>query len=275
MQRVGRGSFGEVYRAFDPTLQRYVALKLLLPRGLDREDDSRALLAEARALARIRHPNVVPIFGVDEHDGRVGFWTDFVQGTTLEELVARQGPFGPREAALVGIDLCLATGAVHAAGLVHRDIKTGNVMREEGGRILLMDFGLTHASGALALASGTPAYMAPELLGGGVASVSSDVYAIGVLLFNLLTAQYPIDGSDFGSLRAAHAGGAHRSVSVASSNTRRSTMISRRNAASVSLPSQAGQSADPASATNSSVRLASPSFRCRASASLRVSSHSR
>ena len=212
MQRVGRGAFGEVYRAFDPTLQRYVALKLLLPRGQDRDDDSRSVLAEARALARIRHPNVVPIFGVDEHDGRVGFWTDFVQGTTLEELVARQGPFGPREAALVGIDVCRATGAVHAAGFVHRDIKAGNVMREEGGRILLMDFGLTHASGSLALPSGTPAYMAPELLLGEAASVSSDVYAIGVLIFNLLTAQYPVDGSDFGSLRAAHAGGARRTL---------------------------------------------------------------
>jgi len=212
MQRVGRGGFGEVYRAFDPTLQRYVALKLLLPRGVDRESESRALVAEARAMARIRHPNVVPIFGVDEHDGRVGFWSDFVQGTTLEELVALQGPLGPREAALVGIDVCRATGAVHAAGFIHRDIKAGNVMREEGGRILLMDFGLTHASGSLAGPSGTPAYMAPELLTGEPATVSSDVYAIGVLLFNLLTGQYPVDGADFDGVRRAHAGGTRRTL---------------------------------------------------------------
>jgi tetratricopeptide (TPR) repeat protein len=212
MQRVGRGGFGEVYRAFDPTLQRYVALKLLLPRGMDRESESRALVAEARAMARIRHPNVVPIFGVDEHDGRVGFWSDFVQGTTLADLVALQGPLGPREAALVGIDVCRATGAVHAAGFIHRDIKAGNVMREEGGRILLMDFGLTHASGSLAGPSGTPAYMAPELLTGEPATVSSDVYAIGVLLFNLLTGQYPVDGADFDGVRGAHAGGTRRSL---------------------------------------------------------------
>ena len=212
MQRVGRGGFGEVYRAFDPTLQRYVALKLLLPRGEDRETEARSLLAEARAMARIRHPNVVPIFGVDEHDGRVGFWSDFVQGTTLADLLALQGPFGPREAALVGLDVCRATGAVHAAGFIHRDIKAGNVMREEGGRILLMDFGLTHASGSLAGSSGTPAYMAPELLTGEPATVSSDIYAIGVLLFNLLTAQYPVDGADFAGLRAAHAGGTRRTL---------------------------------------------------------------
>ncbi len=147
LQRVGRGAFGEVYRAFDPTLQRHVALKLLLPRGLDRDAEARSLLKEARAMARIRHPNVVPIYGVDQHHGRVGFWSDFVQGQTLSDVLATQGPLGPREAALVGIDVSRAVGAVHAAGFIHRDIKAGNVMRETGGRILLMDFGLTYESG--------------------------------------------------------------------------------------------------------------------------------
>src|SRR5262249_20613415 len=123
LQRVGRGSFGEVYRAFDPTLQRYVALKLLLPRQLTRDAEVDALFRAARALARMRHPNVVPIYGVDRHDGRLGFWSDFVKGQTLADLVATQGAMGPREAALVGIDICRAAGAVHAAGLLHRDIK--------------------------------------------------------------------------------------------------------------------------------------------------------
>ncbi len=156
-------------------------------------------------MARVRHPNVVPIYGVDQHEGRVGFWSDFVQGQTLSDLLATQGPLGPREAALVGIDVCRAVGAVHAAGFIHRDIKAGNVMREEGGRILLMDFGLTHESGTDDYPSGTPAYMAPELLIGQPATIASDVYAIGVLLFNLLTARYPVEGADLGKLRAAHA----------------------------------------------------------------------
>jgi len=212
LRRVGRGSFGEVYRAFDPTLQRHVALKLLLPRGLDSEAEARSLLNEARAMARVRHPNVVPIYGVDQHQGRVGFWSDFVQGETLSELLARQGPLGPREAAFVGIDVCAAVGAVHAAGFIHRDIKAGNVMREEGGRILLMDFGLTHESGNDVFRSGTPAYMSPELMGGQPATTVSDVYAIGVLLFNLLTAQYPVEGADLGQLRAAHASGTRRNL---------------------------------------------------------------
>ena len=209
---MGRGSFGEVYRAFDPTLQRYVALKLLLPSGLNRDDEASSLLREARVMARVRHPNVVPIYGVDRHDGRVGFWSDFVQGRTLSELLATQGPLGPREAALVGIDVCRAVGAVHAAGFLHRDIKAGNVMREEGGRILLMDFGLTHERGTDDYPSGTPAYMAPEHLLGQPATVAGEVYAIGVLLFHLLTAQYPVEGADLGELRAAHSSGTRRTL---------------------------------------------------------------
>ncbi len=212
LQRVGRGSFGEVYRAFDPTLQRHVALKLLLPSRLNRDEEVSALLREARAIARVRHPNVVPIYGVDRHDGRLGFWSDFVKGQTLAELVARQGAMGPREAALIGVDVCRAAGAVHAAGFLHRDIKAGNVMREEGGRILLMDFGLTHEHGTGEEASGTPAYMAPELLRGQPAAISSDVYAIGILLFYLLTKQYPIEGVDVAALRAAHASGTRRTL---------------------------------------------------------------
>jgi eukaryotic-like serine/threonine-protein kinase len=212
LQSVGRGSFGEVYRAFDPTLQRHVALKLLLPGSLDRDVEVAVLLREARAIARVRHPNVVPIYGVDRHEGRVGFWSDFVHGKTLAELVATQGSMGPREAALVGIDVCRASGAVHAAGFLHRDIKAGNVMREEGGRILLMDFGLTYEHGTDDASSGTPAYMAPELLFGQPATIASDVYAIGVMLFYLLTTQYPVEGADVAQLGAAHAAGSRRTL---------------------------------------------------------------
>ncbi len=210
LQRVGRGSFGEVYRAYDPTLQRFVALKLLRPRIDDREVDAADLLREARALARVRHPNIVAIHGVDRHAGRVGFWSDFVQGRTLKQLLDSQGPLGPQEAALVVIDVSKAAAAVHAAGLLHRDIKAGNVMREEGGRILLMDFGLTHERGSYDSATGTPNYMAPELLLGNPATVASDVYALGVLLFFLMTGQHPVTGANLEQLRRAHATGNRR-----------------------------------------------------------------
>jgi serine/threonine protein kinase len=122
-----------------------------------------------------------------------------------------QGPFSAREAAHVGIELCRALGAVHAAGLLHRDVKAGNAMREAGGRILLMDFGLTHEGEGRNLA-GTPPYMAPELLSGGPASVGSDLYALGVLLFHLTTAKYPVEASTFSDYHQAHRSGSRRNL---------------------------------------------------------------
>ncbi len=190
--RVGHGSFGEVYRAWDPHLEREVALKLLLPGSVGGEEEYRAMLREARALAAVQHANIVHVYGIDRHDGRVGYWTDFVRGKTLSFLVAAQGPFGYREAALIGLDVAKALSAVHRAGLLHRDIKAENVMREEGGRILLMDFGLTTLPQSQTGIAGTPTYMAPELFSGSQATVATDIYAVGVLLFYLVTGQHPV-----------------------------------------------------------------------------------
>jgi Flp pilus assembly protein TadD/tRNA A-37 threonylcarbamoyl transferase component Bud32 len=210
VERVGQGAFGEVYRAFDTTLQREVAVKLLRPRGLDSEQESREILHEARLLAKVRHPNIVSVYGVDRRQGRVGFWSDFVRGRTLAALLRTQGPFGPHEAALIGVDLAQAVSAVHAAGLLHRDIKSSNAMREEGGRILLMDFGIAHALGDGQHSGGTPAFMAPELLAGEAASTASDIYALGVVLFELLTAKLPYPGATLAEARRAHESGARR-----------------------------------------------------------------
>jgi serine/threonine protein kinase/Tfp pilus assembly protein PilF len=191
IELVGRGSFGEVFRAWDPHLQREIGLKILLPRSKGDEEQFEEMLHEARALASVRHPNIVPIYGVDRHDGLVGFWTDFVHGKTLSQVVREQGPFGYREAALIGLDVAKALSAVHRTGLLHRDIKAENVMREEGGRILLMDFGLTTLAHGKSDLAGTPIYMAPEFFTGGAATVASDIYAVGVLLFYMVAGEFP------------------------------------------------------------------------------------
>jgi len=192
LARVGSGGFGEVYRAWDPHLQREVALKLLLPGAITGEAEYEAMLREARALASVHHPNIVPVHGIDRHDGRVGFWTDFVRGKTLSVLVSEQGTFGAREAALIGLDVARALSAVHRAGMLHRDIKAENVMREEGGRILLMDFGLSTLEQRQTNIVGTPNYMAPELFfEGGRGTVATDIYSMGVLLYFLVAGGYP------------------------------------------------------------------------------------
>jgi eukaryotic-like serine/threonine-protein kinase len=208
VRRVGEGSYGEVYESCDTQLERNVALKLLWPARSSALGVQR-LLAEARMLARVRHQNVVSVFGAEEHDDRAGLWMEFVRGVTLERLLGSQGPFGASEAMLIGQDLCRALAAVHAAGLVHRDVKSNNVMREEGGRLVLMDFGagrVRQASDDDRMA-GTPLYVAPEVLAGAEADVRSDIYSLGVLLFHLVTRRYPLKATDIESLRAAHAEG--------------------------------------------------------------------
>jgi TolB-like protein/tRNA A-37 threonylcarbamoyl transferase component Bud32/Flp pilus assembly protein TadD len=206
LDRVGEGTSSEVYRAWDPELQREVALKLLKVDGSDAEAARWRLLGEARRLARVRHPHVVIVFGADRRDDRVGLWMELVKGVTLDEIVRRDGPLGAREAALVGLDLCGALAAVHAAGLAHRDLKAQNVMRETGGRIVLMDFGtgeeLKQAEGSRL--AGTPLYLAPEIFARKPASIASDLYSLGVLLFNLVTGKFPIAASTFEDLARAH-----------------------------------------------------------------------
>jgi predicted ATPase/Tfp pilus assembly protein PilF len=200
LEKIGEGSFGEVFRAFEPVLQREVALKLARETVSSPAGTSAAPMDEARRLARVRHPNVLIIHGIEVHDSRTGMWTEYIHGKTLEGVLVDDGVFDPGEIARIGIDLCRALAAVHAAGVVHGDVKASNVMREMGGRTVLMDFGAgadlrdgrppgeatTHSI------TGTPLMMAPELFEGALPSVRSDLYALGVLLFRLATGSYPI-----------------------------------------------------------------------------------
>jgi serine/threonine protein kinase/tetratricopeptide (TPR) repeat protein len=205
---IGKGAFGTVYRAWDPNLHREVALKLV-----DVDADEIAIqstvINEARLLARVRHPNVVAIYGADRSSGKIGLWMEFVQGRTLREIVSERGPFSPREAIGICLELSRALAAVHAAGLIHRDIKAQNVMREQGGRIVLMDFGAGEELGGPSAGrlKGTPVYMAPELVDGEPATPCSDVYSLGVLLFYLVTRAHPVNGNLVEEVQSAHRGG--------------------------------------------------------------------
>ena len=206
---VGRGAFSQVYRAVDP-LGRHVAVKLLSPR-LGGDDLSARVLDEGRVLASVKHPNIVVVHGADEHDGRVGLWMEFVHGRTLADEVEARGAHSADEAIVIGRALCGALAAVHAKGLVHGDVKAHNVMREEGGRVVLMDFGAgrsmqTSASGNDMLA-GTPLYLCPERLRGGPPTAATDIYSLGVLLYYLVTRDYPVEGATRAEVDEAHRAG--------------------------------------------------------------------
>ena len=210
-RKIGEGGFGEVYHAHDTWLEHPVALKLF-KKSIGGGGQSSRILHEARKLARIRHPNIVTVHGADSDNGRIGFWMDLIEGVTLDELV-RNGPMSAAEATNIGREVCRALAAVHQAQMIHRDVKAQNVMRAaDGGRIILMDFGAGEFIKDLgqARAQGTPLYLAPEIFSGAAATVQSDIYAVGVLLYYLVSGDFPVRASSVPGLIAAHKRGDRR-----------------------------------------------------------------
>jgi serine/threonine-protein kinase len=204
LDRIGRGAYGEVFRAWDPRLDREVALKLL-PAPAASDGAAPAFIEEGRLLARVRHPGVVTIHGAEQIGDRVGLWMEYVRGRTLAEILEDGESFTPEDVTRIGLELSSAVDAVHAAGVIHRDIKAHNVVRADDGRVMLMDFGTgLEAAAAAATPAGTPLYLAPELFAGGPATVRSDIYSLGVLLFHLLTGTYPVIGRSLRDVRLAH-----------------------------------------------------------------------
>ena len=188
---IGEGAFGHIYRARHRSLKREVALKVHhnVP-----EACRERFLAEAQALARVSHPNVVTIHDVQGAGDELRLELELVEGENLNQIVERGGPLAAREAALVALDLCRALAAIHAAGLVHMDVKPANVMRASGGRIVLLDFGLTRhcAQDHAVPVGGTPAFMAPECYQHGAQiGPAADVYSLGVTLYWLVSGRYP------------------------------------------------------------------------------------
>ncbi len=190
---LGSGTFGTVYRAWDRGLEREVALKVLRTSRVSVEGVAR-FVAEARSLARVRHPNVVRINGIDIHEGDVRLNLELIDGRTLQDIVECDGPLSSVEAAQVGIQLCRALAAIHAAGLVHMDVKPGNVMRERGGGVVLLDFGLARPERATnddVPLGGSPPFTAPEVFDGRTIGSRADLFSLGVTLYWLVAGQSP------------------------------------------------------------------------------------
>lgn len=199
-ERLGRGSFGSVYAAQEPDLQREVAVKLFDPSSLS----SRRWLEEARLLAGVRHPHVVAVYGADVRDGQAGIWMERVPGRALAA-VLEDGARLPSEAVLdLARQLASALQAIHARGLVHGDLKAANVMLEPGGRAVLLDFGAAWRSSEATLQTvASPLTSAPEVLDGREAGTASDLYSLGVLLYRCLAGEYPFAADSLDALRAA------------------------------------------------------------------------
>jgi serine/threonine-protein kinase len=209
-RELGRGGMGIVYLAREVVLDRQVAIKRL---PVAFADDARArerFLREARTAAQLFHPNIVPIYRVDEVGAHVFFVMGFVDGDTAGDIVRRRGPMHATHAIRVLRDAALALGYGHARGVVHRDVKPDNILIEKaGGRALVTDFGIAHQAGADSLTHdgqllGSFHYMNPEQIGGASVDGRSDVYALGALAHFLLTGRPPFDAPTATAVLAKH-----------------------------------------------------------------------
>jgi serine/threonine-protein kinase len=220
IEHVGRGTFGDVYRAWDRRLDREVALKILRRRERGDPRDASMVIQEGRLLARVRHPNVATVYGAERIDGHLGVWMEFVQGRTLEQELRTGGPFDVDRVIRIGIELSGALSTVHRAGLIHGDVKAQNVLCDRDGRLVLTDFGAGSerrelGAGTSPDLAGTPITLAPELLQGHAATPLTDVYSLGILLYHLATGAYPISGQSLKDIREAHARGDRTTLAVA------------------------------------------------------------
>jgi hypothetical protein len=210
-QLLGRGQMGAVYLATDEALLRPTAIKLLswVTPDAPGHDPVQWFLAEARMVARINHPRVVQIYGAARQGDLCYIAMEYVPGTSAEAMVAKDGAMQPERATDILLQAASALHAAHRSGVVHRDVKPGNLLIGSGGHTKLGDFGMALGSvealrAAAQSRAGTPYYTAPEIWRGEPASPASDIYALGATYFQLITGRPPYRGADLPTVEAAH-----------------------------------------------------------------------
>jgi serine/threonine-protein kinase len=197
--RLGRGGMGEVYRADDLKLGQPVALKFLPPE-VDRDPARLTQLhTEVRMARLVSHPNVCRVYDIDEVDGHTFLSMEFVDGEDLAALLRRIGHFPEERGLQIARQICAGLAAAHERGVIHRDFKPANVMLDAGGKVRITDFGLAGVTGE-SIRAGTPAYMAPEQLAGSEVTARSDIYALGLVLYELFTGRRALEGKNVAEL---------------------------------------------------------------------------
>lgn len=200
LELIGQGGMGMVYRAREHRLEREVAIKLLCAGSAAAEGLVETLRSEARHAARLQHPNIVTVYEMGEHDGLIFYAMQLVDGSTLSQQIDREGPLTPHAAARLLRVLAEAVDYAHRVGVLHLDLKPGNVLIDAAGTPLIADFGLARPLDQhdVADVSGTPGYMAPEQVrpGGAPLSPATDVWALGAICHEVLTGKPPFQADD-------------------------------------------------------------------------------
>ena len=207
-RRVARGGMATVYQATDQRLERPVAIKIMHPHLAEDEEFTRRFIQEARQAARLAHPNIVNVFDQGQEGAITFIVMEYLPGITLRELLNDFGALTPAQTLDIVKAILFGLDAAHQAGIVHRDLKPENVLLADDGRIKIADFGLARAAGNNTATSqallGTIAYLSPELISRGVADVRSDIYALGIMMFEMLTGKQPYQGDQAVTIAYQH-----------------------------------------------------------------------
>src|ERR1700710_495005 len=200
-EKVGAGGMSSVYRAFDPTLERWVAIKMMHRDITSDPDQLERFRREARAVAQLNHPHVVTVIDAGEDDGTPYIVLEYVEGETLKDRIRRMGRLPVAEAVAYAIEIARALGAAHARHIVHRDVKPQNVLIDEEGSAKVTDFGIARTLDEEGLTDdgrvlGTTDYVSPEQALGQPVTGQSDLYSLGVVLYEMLTGEVPFKGEN-------------------------------------------------------------------------------
>ncbi len=214
---LGKGGMGEVYRANDLVLGQPVALKFL-PEAMSGSPDMLARFhGEVRIARQVSHPNVCRVYDIAEADGLLFLSMEYVDGEDLGSLLRRIGRLPSDKATEFARKICAGLAAAHQNGILHRDLKPANIMIDSQGKVVLMDFGLAGLAGQLEgaeIRAGTPAYMAPEQLAGREVTVKSDIYALGLVLYEMFAGRKPFDGETLADVMRQQAASAPASIAT-------------------------------------------------------------
>ena len=207
LSKVGAGGMADVYKGRDQMLNRYVAIKVLKKEFREDENFVRKFRSEAQASAGLLHPNVVNVYDVGEDRGLYYMVMELVEGITLKEYIEKKGRLSHKEVISIAIQMCSGIGAAHAAGIIHRDIKPQNIIISKDGKVKVTDFGIAKAVTSNTIstnAMGSVHYTSPEQARGGFSDQKSDIYSIGITLYEMVTGQVPFDGDSTVSVAIKH-----------------------------------------------------------------------
>ena len=207
ISKIGAGGMADVYKGKDHMLNRYVAIKVLKKEFKEDENFVRFFRSEAQAAAGLIHPNVVNVYDVGEDRGLYYMVMELVEGITLKEYIDKKGRLSHKETISIAIQMCTGIGVAHAANIIHRDIKPQNIIISKDGKVKVTDFGIAKATTSNTISSnamGSVHYTSPEQARGGFSDQKSDIYSIGITLYEMVTGQVPFDGDSTVSVAIKH-----------------------------------------------------------------------